>query len=99
MLVSTRQHIELPNEYDGFSIEYRVEQRRQFQYGEVLQDPFPVPITPLFANNSRHGSSVTASYYGVAPRRVSSKNLNAGNLNNWDRRRWQQSRFLGGIAR
>ena len=82
------KHIELPNEYDGSQYwNIVLNNGAQFQYGEVLQDSIShdADYAKLFANNSRHGGGVTASYYGVKLRgALSSKNLNAGNLNNWD---------------
>ena len=82
------KHIELPNEYDGSQYwNIVLNNGTQFQYGEVLQDSIShdADYAKLFANNSRHGGGVTASYYGVKLRgALSSKNLNAGNLNNWD---------------
>ena len=82
------KHIELPDEYDGSQYwNIVLNNGAQFQYGEVLQDSIShdADYAKLFANNSRHGGAVTASYYGVKLRgALSSKNLNAGNLNNWD---------------
>ena len=82
------KHIELPDEYDGSQYwNIVLNNGAQFQYGEVLQDSISrdADYAKLFANNSRHGGGVTASYYGIKLRgALSSKNLNAGNLNNWD---------------
>ena len=82
------KHIELPNEYDNSQYwNIVLNNGAQFQYGEVLQDSIShdADYAKLFASNSRYGGGVTASSYGIKLRgALSSKNLSAGNLSNWD---------------
>ena len=98
------KHIELPDEYDGSQYwNIVLNNGAQFQYGEVLQDSISrdADYAKLFANNSRHGGGVTASYYGIKLRgALSSKNLNAGNLEQIGTTPQVATiSFLGGIAR
>ena len=92
------KHIELPDEYDGSQYwNIVLNNGAQFQYGEVLQDSISRDADYAKLSWRRCDCFLLRNQ---APRRVELKESECWQPQQLgQRRRWQQSRFLGGIAR